>query len=476
MRIRWNLLILLILGISCGWTDEINLWSPATTYRFPTVTFQEKILIQGEVKADVDIKSVVAHIGNAKGEKEALTCSLYYLDGNNKKQAIFKTEGAMQSPNSVLTVEVIHDNKSVYQQTFFVPMGCTTSRYGDFAEITTAQIHNDVVRSVQFSEDNKYLVTASDDSTIKILDAYTLKTIKTFRGHLGSARQALITRDNKTVVSCSIDKTIKVWDVASEKCVHTFYDREFPVHSIALSPNEKYLASGSRYILMWNLPERRFVRKLTLSYFMDMRPLVFSPDGKRLFSGDDRGSVKIWQAYDSYYDLSRYHDATITGITVCSSNRYLFTADSKGYIKWWMLLTDTSNSAWEGEEKMWELRVNFGKGDDQANVGDSGDFFDKVKRYPVYFVTDEDAGDTEQPYSSFDQGGAIVGLQLNSTGEFLMLATRDGEVRIHETATANSKWSTTLNKVLSCAAFAPNGSLVAVAEASGKIRVYGIQP
>lgn len=474
MRILSILIFVICLIIHC-WADEITLLNPAPVYQFPTVTFQYKTLIQGEVKANVGIKSVMAHIANAKQEKEALTCQIYYLDGTNKQQVMFKTSAELRSPNSILTIEVIHDDKSTYQKIFFIPMGCATSRYGDFSEITSAQVHKDHIRSVYFSKDNRYLVTACDDYTVKLLDAYTLKTIKTFSGHLASARQAIITSDNRTIISCSTDKSIKIWDVASGKCVHTFYDREFPVLAIALSPDEKYLASSSRYILMWNLPERKFISKWKLSYFMDMTPLTFSADGKKLCSGDDRGSVKLWKASDGYYEQSEYHSAPITGITICPSNRYMFSADSKGYIKWWLLLIDPNNSSWSDDDKMWEQRMSFVKGTEPADIEDYKSFFSKVKYFPVYIVTDTD-GSADSPYSSFTQGGAIVGLQLNSTGEFLMFASRDGEIRIHETATSKECWSKILNTVLSCATFSSNGSLVAVAGSNGKIWIYGIEP
>ncbi len=456
-------------------SDDIYLWNPSIRYRFPTLTYQGKTWVNGEVKADVAIKSVNVILSNSRGSKESTECTLYFLD-STKQQAVFKNEITVNPQLPLMTIEVIHENKTTCQRSYILPISCTSANYDNFGEIVAVQLSKETVRCLKFSKDNLYLIAGLDDGTIKVLDPWTLKILKNLRGHASSVRDVLITRDNKTIVSCSTDKTIKIWDIATEKCTTTLTDKEFPVESIALSPDEKYLASGSRYILLWDFPTRQFIKKMTLSYFMDIRPLVFSPDGKRLFSGDDRNSIRVWKIPDGYYDSYRYHGSSITAMTICPSMQYLYTGDKSCYMRRWQLLLDTNNTSWDGEEKLWELRVNIDKwrGCDQSDVDDYKGFFSKVKRLPVYTVTNVDDMEIDKPYNDFSQGGAMISMKVNGTGEFLMLAGRDGEVRIHETATAKCRWNVCLNKDLCSADFSDNGMMVAIGGIKGMIWIYGI--
>jgi WD40 repeat protein len=71
------------------------------------------------------------------------------------------------------------------------------------------------VWSICVSNDNKYLFTAGDDSTIKMFDFLTLKLLYSFNGHKQPIKSILITEDQKSIISGSLDETIKIWKIPS---------------------------------------------------------------------------------------------------------------------------------------------------------------------------------------------------------------------------------------------------------------------
>lgn len=66
--------------------------------------------------------------------------------------------------------------------------------------------------SVDFSPDGRYLATAHEDGTVKLVTP-TGETIKRFRGHRGTATSVAFAPDGKSFLSAGADGTIRRWPV-----------------------------------------------------------------------------------------------------------------------------------------------------------------------------------------------------------------------------------------------------------------------
>jgi WD40 repeat protein len=80
-------------------------------------------------------------------------------------------------------------------------------RYPDFIG------HKDVVNSIVFSDDSKYLASGSYDNTVKLWNVETQKDIFTLQGYSLRVTSIAFSPDSKYLVSGSDDKTIKLWNV-----------------------------------------------------------------------------------------------------------------------------------------------------------------------------------------------------------------------------------------------------------------------
>ena len=71
------------------------------------------------------------------------------------------------------------------------------------------------MHSAVFSPDGRYVVTGSEDKTVRRWDAATGAQLRQFVGHTGPVIQVAVSPDGRFLLSASADQTARLWDAAS---------------------------------------------------------------------------------------------------------------------------------------------------------------------------------------------------------------------------------------------------------------------
>lgn len=160
-----------------------------------------------------------------------------------------------------------------------------TISYYDIYKAKDKKINNtNPVSCIAVSRDRRSIYCSDNTSIIKKYDL-TGKLIKTFEGHLDQVNFIALSRDNKRLISASSDKTVKVWNTESGKLEKTLVGHDWKVISAAISLNGKYAVSGSNdgSIIVWDIDEAKEIKKIE-DVGTNARGVALSNDNTKVFA------------------------------------------------------------------------------------------------------------------------------------------------------------------------------------------------
>lgn len=140
------------------------------------------------------------------------------------------------------------------------------------------------------------LLTCSSDKTIAALNLDGITTnpenvevLHTMNGHTAQVWQ--IDCNTEIVVSASDDSTVKVWSMATAKLQSTLSHSD-QVYTVVLFNN--FIISGANEsIYIWNCSDTKLIKKFT-AHDKGYRICRLSADATKIWSADNSGVVKLW--------------------------------------------------------------------------------------------------------------------------------------------------------------------------------------
>jgi len=173
--------------------------------------------------------------------------------------------------------------------------------------------HEQDIYSLDFSRDGTRLASGSGDRTARLWDMESGQNLLTLSIEDGVTTVA-VSPDGKFLAAGSLDRAVRVWDTEKGQLVERLEGHKDSVYSVAFSPTGLELLSGSldKTIKLWELSAPRSqpgmmhsgaprsgVCKTTFVGHKDfVLSVALSPDGKWVVSGSKDRGVQFWNPID----------------------------------------------------------------------------------------------------------------------------------------------------------------------------------
>ena len=234
--------------------------------------------------------------------------------------------------------------------------------------------HSDIVLCLDVHSSGEMLVTGSKDNTVRIWrrqEDRNMKCVGIGQGHTHVVSCVAWARIKRSfVVSGSQDLTIKVWstkinsevtEVSKLNVLVTEQGHDKDINSVAVSPNDKLIATGSqdKTAKIWRRSDLVLLATLR-GHKRGVWCVQFSPVDQCLATGSGDSMIRIWALSDfTCLKTLEGHTNSVLQIVFVTRGMQMLSSDSDGLIKLWTVKTSECIKTFdEHTEKLWSLALS----------------------------------------------------------------------------------------------------------------------
>jgi WD40 repeat protein len=308
--------------------------------------------------------------------------------------------------------------------------------------------HSNLVNSVSFSPDGRFILTGSSDHTAKLWDARTGVEIRTFSGHSYGVEAVAFSPDGRNVLTGSLDDTAKLWDARTGVEIRTFSGHTSQISSATFSPDGRNVLTGSwdDTAKLWDAQTGVEIRTFS-GHSSFVMSVAFSPDGGSALTGSEDGTAKLWDIQSgAVIRTFSGHSEGVDSIAFSSDGRFALTGSKDKTAKLWDIQSGAIIRAFSGHSD-WITSVSFSP--------DGG--------YVLTGSTDNTAklweARTGAEIRAFSHPGPVVSVLFSPDGRYVLTVSGTARLWDAQTGTMIRTFSGHSESVFSVS-FSPDGRYV----------------
>jgi WD40 repeat protein len=229
------------------------------------------------------------------GGEAASTAGAAYADALNKARAELKAGNAVAAANYLRTArsqpgrrrapETMIEWRRLYTR---LPRKQLDSTW-EHGALNTGE---EALQLFRATFDGRFALTLAGQNTLRLWDLTTGRCLRTLAADSGPLKAAALAEHGRTAATAAWD--VRIWNLESSTLQQTCERPSDGIHSLAISPDGEFAASGgSEWLRLWHGETGRCLWAAQ-GHTGDITALCWSRDGEYLISGGDDTALVLW--------------------------------------------------------------------------------------------------------------------------------------------------------------------------------------
>ncbi len=220
------------------------------------------------------------------------------------------------------------------------------------SELKSLTGHGAVVTCVCFSQDGRRALSGGEDNTLRVWDLDQGRCLQTLEGHTAYVTSVVMSQDGHYALSGSYhDRSLRLWDLQAGSCLHTFSGLKTGVTGIQLSKDERrLLTSGHQILQLWDLATGQSIHDFE-GVRDTVRSVSLSPDGRYALTGSYDATLQLWDL-ETGTCLRTFegHTSWINSVALSADGHYALSGSHDQTVKLWDLRSGQCLRTFEGHQ------------------------------------------------------------------------------------------------------------------------------
>lgn len=348
--------------------------------------------------------------------------------------------------------------------------------------------HKSPVSSLAFDYESNYLASGDERGAILIWNLSDQGLVTPLlHGHQAEIATLTFSRNGQHLVSKDVTGVIRTWDIPAATLVRkSITGIATPFHNVALSSDGRFLAVGENSTLqLWDVEQEKVVGESSDKHKAPILSIAFSPNDRMLASGSIDGEVHLWDLQDTHLISSTWLITAsedvggVLSLSFSDDNRFLAIADTgndfpSNVISIWDVkeqrrINRYSQSVYWGESSVFTYKykksVFFKPNSENVSL---------IDQERVLYIGKDQKNPLDQPPSTIDHYIEVGALSNN--GRLLALGSMAGTILLWNINTSQLQGQPIVAHTtrIVALAFNPENNLLASSDAKGELKLWNV--